>query len=393
MPNVGALPLDVVAATVSKLIAERGEQALQYGSGQGDIGLREQITAEILPTVGISAHPDDLVVTTGSQQALDLVTRVFCDPGDVVLAEAPSYVGALSTFAAYEVDVVQVPMDQEGLDPAGLGEALRAARGAGRTVKFIYTVPSFHNPAGVTQGPQRRAAVLEVAHRAGVLVVEDDPYGLLGFDGVVPQALRASDGEGVVYLGSFSKIFAAGLRVGYAVAPHGIREKLVLASEASVLCPSAYGQLTVSTYLASQPWMEQVKVFRELYRERRDSLLDALTTQMPAGTTWTAPSGGFYSWVTLPDGLDAGAMLPRAVTARVAYVPGTAFYAGAAKEEPAARSSMRLSYCFPPAERIREGVRRLAAVVEEELELTRTFGPTSGHPRASLGDSPSPDLA
>ncbi len=393
MPYVGALPLDVVADTVQRLIAERGEQALQYGSGQGDIGLREQIAAEILPTVGVSAHPDDVVVTTGSQQALDLVTRVFCDPGDVVLAEAPSYVGALSTFAAYEVDVVHVAMDEEGLSPAALEDALDTARTAGRSVKFIYTVPSYHNPAGVTQGQQRREALLEVAKQSGVLVVEDDPYGLLGFDGIVPQALRSRDADGVIYLGSFSKIFAAGLRVGYAVAPHGVREKLVLAAEASVLCASAYSQLTVSTYLASQPWLEQVKVFRELYRERRDSLLDALTTQMPAGTTWTTPGGGFYSWVTLPEGLDTGAMLARAVTARVAYVPGTAFYAGLAKNEPTARSSMRLSYCYPPPERIREGVRRLAAVVEDELELTRTFGTSQGHPRVSLGDSPAPDLA
>src|SRR5207344_2747593 len=283
------------------------------GSGQGDVGLREQITAEVLPTVGVHAHPDDVVVTVGSQQALDLVTRVFCDPGDVVLAEAPSYVGALSTFAAYQVDVVHVAMDDEGLVPEALRDALEAVARAGKRVKFLYTVPSYHNPAGVTQGPLRRQEILQIAQAAGLLVLEDDPYGLLGFDGVVPQALRAMDADGVIYLGSFSKIFAAGLRVGYAVAPHGVREKLVLAAEASVLCPSAYSQLTVSTYLATEPWLDQVKTFRELYRERREALPGALEAMMPQGTTWTRPSGGFYSWVTLPEGLDAGAMLPRAV--------------------------------------------------------------------------------
>jgi DNA-binding transcriptional MocR family regulator len=394
MPYVAALPLDVVAETVQRLIRERGTQALQYGSGQGDVLLREQIAAEVLPTVGVATHPDDVVVTTGSQQALDLVTRVFCDPGDVVIAEAPSYVGALSTFASYQADVVHVAMDEEGLVPDALADALAAVAGDGRRAKLLYTVPSYHNPAGVTQGPQRRREVLDVAARHGLLVLEDDPYGLLGFDGVVPQALRAQDADGVVYLGSFSKIFAAGLRVGYAVAPHGVREKLVLAAEASVLCPSAYSQLTVATYLATEPWLDQVKTFRELYHERRDALLDALAAMMPAGTRWTHPDGGFYSWVTLPEGLDAGSMLPRAVTARVAYVPGTAFFAGPAKDGPEARSSLRLSYCYPEPSRIREGVRRLAAVVEEELELVRTFGtapPT--HPRSSLGDSPAPDLA
>ncbi len=393
MPYVAALPLEIVAETVQRLIRERGEQALQYGSGQGDVGLREQITAEVLPTVGIHAHPDDVVVTVGSQQALDLVTRVFCDPGDVVVVEAPSYVGALSTFAAYQVEVVHVAMDDEGLRPDALADALAAIAQAGKRAKFLYTVPSYHNPAGVTQGPTRRSSILEIAQRAGLLVLEDDPYGLLGFDGAVPQALRATDAEGVIYLGSFSKIFAAGLRVGYAVAPHGVREKLVLAAEASVLCPSAYSQLTVSTYLATQPWLDQVKTFRELYRERRDSLLASLEAVMPVGTTWTRPTGGFYSWVTLPEGLDAGAMLPRAVTARVAYVPGTAFYAGWAKTSPEARSSLRLSYCYPEPDRIREGVRRLAGVVEEELELTRTFGATTPHGRPSVADSPGPDLA
>ena len=394
MPYVAALPLADIAEQVAALLRERGTTALQYGSGQGEVSLRELITAEVLPPVGVHAHPDDVVVTMGSQQALDLVTRVFCDPGDVVLAEAPSYVGALSTFASYQVDVVHVAMDDQGLLPEALAEAIAACRAAGKRVKFLYTIPSYHNPAGVTQGPERRRAVLEVARAAGLLVVEDDPYGLLGFDGVVPRAIRADEADGVVYLGSFSKTFASGLRVGFAVAPHGVREKLVLAAEAAVLCPSNFAQLTVATYLANHPWLDQVKAFREVYRERRDALLGALEATMPPGTRWTVPAGGFYSWVTLPGGLDASAMLPRAVTARVAYVPGTGFYSGWAKTAPEARSSLRLSYCYPDPERIREGVRRLAGVVEAELDLESTFGPMhDSQRRASLGDSPSPDMA
>ncbi len=391
MPFISALPLDVVAESVHRLIAERGATALQYGSGQGDVVLREQIAGQVMPTVGVEPHPDDVVVTVGSQQALDLVTRLFCDPGDVVVAEAPSYVGALSVFAAYQVDVVHVPMDDEGLDPVALASTLDRLAAEGRRAKLLYTIPSFHNPAGVSQGPQRRASVLEVAERHGLLVLEDDPYGLLGFDGVVPRALRADSPEGVVYLGTFSKTFAPGVRVGWAVAPHGVREKLVLAAEAAVLCPPAFSQLAVSTYLAEEPWWDQVKAFRELYRERRDALLESMAAQLPEGTRWTVPAGGFYSWVTRPATLDATAMLPRAVTARVAYVPGTAFYAGAARAQ--GRRSLRLSYCYPEPDRIREGVRRLAAVIEEELDLLSTFGSLSAGPVEAAVDVPTPDSA
>ena len=385
MPFVQALPVEMLTQTAQRVLTERGPVALQYGSGQGDVTLREQIL-DVIGEVGVVAHPDDIVVTTGSQMALDLVTRVFCDPGDVVLVESPSYVGALGVFRAYECDVIHVAMDDQGLVPAALSEAITRVRSAGKKVKLIYTIPSFHNPAGVTQGPQRRAEILSIAQREGIALLEDDPYGLLGFEGEPPRAIRADDADGVIYLGSFSKTIASGLRVGWAVAPHGVREKLVLAAESAVLCPSNYAQLTVSEYLATQPWREQIKVFREVYRERRDALLESLQAYMPEGTTWTIPAGGFYSWLTLPNGLDATSMLPRAVAALVAYVPGTGFYV-----DGQGRQNLRLSYCYPEPERIREGVRRLASVVEGELELVQTFGP--GSMQQPAGSSvPAPDI-
>jgi 2-aminoadipate transaminase len=386
MPFVQALSMDMMAETVSRLLLERGAVALQYGSGQGDVVLREQIL-EVMSDVKVSAHPDDIVVTTGSQMALDLVTRVFCDPGDVVLVEAPSYVGALGVFRAYECEVIHVAMDEQGLNPVALEEAIAALAAQGRSAKMLYTIPSFHNPAGVTQSQPRRAEILQVAQRAGILVLEDDPYGLLGFEGEAPAAIRAHDEEGVIYLGSFSKTIASGLRVGWAVAPHGVREKLVLAAESAVLCPSNYSQLTISEYLATQPWREQIKTYRELYRERRDALLESLEQLMPQGTTWTTPAGGFYSWVTLPEGLDAKAMLPRAVAALVAYVPGTGFYVDGTGHE-----HMRLSYCYPEPDRIREGVRRLAGVIEGELEIAHTFGTSSALRSSSGTNVPGPDL-
>ena len=387
MPYLEGLPLDVIAETMQRLIATRGTTALQYGSGQGEESLREHIT-QVVALEGVSAHPDDVVVTTGSQSALDLVTRIFVDPGDVVLAEAPSYVGALGVFRSYQADVVQVPLDADGLVPAELDATLTRLAGEGRRVKFLYTVPTFQNPAGVSLSAERRPQVLEICRRHGVLVVEDNPYGLLGFDDEPLPALRSYDTDGVLYLGSFSKTFAPGYRVGFVIAPHAVRDKLVLASESAVLSPSNASQLAVATYLETCDWKAQIKAYRELYRERRDALVGALGEHLP-GASWNVPRGGFFVWVRLPEGLDARAMLPRAVTARVAYVPGTAFYFDGRGAD-----HMRLSFCFPTPERIREGVRRLAGVVNGESELVQLFG-TSAHPDPDTDDveAPGPDLA
>ncbi len=385
-PYVSALPLDVIGRMAGELIADRGSVALQYCPAHGDPGLREKI-CEVMALEGVHAHPDDVVVTVGSQQALDLITRIFIDPGDVLLAEAPSYVGALGAFAAYQAQVVHVAMDADGLIPEALAEAIGRLDAAGRRAKFLYTVPNFHNPAGVTLSLARRARILEICAAAGLLVVEDNPYGLLGFEGDPLRALRADDPDGVVYLGTFSKTFASGVRVGWAAAPPAIRDKLVLAAESAVLCQSNLAQLLVREYLCTQPWREQVKIFRELYQQRRDAMLDGLDAVMPSGCRWTRPAGGFYVWLQLPDGLDSKAMLPRAVSSRVAYVPGTGFYADGQGAQ-----HMRLSYCFPDPDRIREGVRRLGCVIEAEIELRDMFG--SGGTHGNIGvDTPGPEIA
>ncbi|HET6652433.1 MAG TPA: PLP-dependent aminotransferase family protein [Nocardioides sp.] len=386
MPNISGLPLDVVGRAIHDLVQRNGTVAMQYGSGQGDPTLREQI-CDVMRLEGIEAHPDDVVVTVGSQQAVDLVTRIFCDPGDVVICEAPSYVGALGVFRAYECDVVHVAMDADGLVPAALRDAIATCRAQGRRIKFLYTIPNYHNPAGVTLTAERRTEILEICREADVLVLEDNPYGLLGFDDQPIPALRADEADGVIYLGSFSKTFAPGFRVGWVLAPHAVREKLVLAQESATLCPPAFSQLAVSTYLTSHDWLGQIKQFREMYRERRDAMVEALDDLMPATARWNVPNGGFYVWLTLPEGLDAKAMLPRAVTARVAYVPGTAFFADGFGAQ-----SMRLSYCYPTPERIREGVRRLTGVIDDELELRETFGATARGVHRGY-ESPNSDLS
>jgi DNA-binding transcriptional MocR family regulator len=362
MPNLSALPMEMMGTLVEKLVKEHGQEALQYGSGQGHPKLREQIL-DVMALEGIRAHADDVVVTTGSQQALDLISRIFIDPGDVVLAEAPSYVGALGTFQQYQAQVVHIALDDHGLIPDALREAIRRVRFSGRKIKFLYLIPNYQNPSGVLLSADRRTEILEICRSEKIFIVEDNPYGLLGFDRPSPNAMRAEDSENVIYLGSFSKTIAPGLRVGWALVPQALREKLVIASESSILCPSNFTQMAISSYLADQPWRDQISAFCKLYKVRRDAMLESLEENFPAGATWTKPGGGFYVWINLPPEIDTKAMMPKAIVAKVAYVPGTAFYA-----DGLGSWSMRLSYCHPTPERIKEGVKALASVVKQEME-------------------------
>jgi 2-aminoadipate transaminase len=388
MPNITDLPREALGQAMERLVRERGVQAMQYGSGQGEPFMREQIT-EVMALEAIHAHADDIVVTCGSQQALDLVTRVFINPGDVILTEGPSYVGALGTFHAYQAKVVHVAMDDEGIIPQALEQAIVSLRAAGQQVKFLYTIPNFQNPTGVTQPVARRKELLDVAQRHRLLIIEDNPYGLLTIEGAPMPALRSMDADNVIYLGSFSKTFAPGFRIGWVLAPHAVREKLVLTQEAATLAPPVFSQFAISTYLAEFDWKGQIDTFRAMYAERRDAMLAGLAEYMPEGSTWTTPNGGFFVWVTLPEGIDSHAMLPRAVTARVAYTPGTAFYSDGLGSR-----NMRLSYCFPPPERILEGTKRLGEVIAAELEMNRTFGIAAGeHRHNDLQTGPAPDIS
>lgn len=385
MPNLKDLPLEKLAEATATMIRKDGGRALQYGNGQGLPRLREQIP-EVMALEGIDADPEDVIVTTGSQQAVDIITELFIDPGDVILAEAPTYVGSLSIFSTYQADVQQVVLDADGVVPEALEETIERLEREGRAVKFFYCLPNFQNPAGVTLSEERRPQIIDICRRHHVLIVEDNPYGLLDFEGKTYTALKTLAPDDVVYLGSFSKIFAPGYRVGWAVAPPAVREKMKLASEAAILCPSSVGQYSISMYLEQFDWKHQIEEFRGMYRNRRDAMVGALDEFMPM-CTWNVPTGGFYVWVKLPDGLDAKDMLPRAVTNLVAYVSGTAFYPGGS----AGHDHMRLSFCYPEPTEIHEGVRRLSEVVSRDLELTTLFGPAA-HARPSTGISaPAPD--
>lgn len=387
MPAVSALPLESVSESINRVMAEHGPVALQYGSGQGLPVLREQIL-DICALEGINASANNIVVTTGSQQALDLITKLFIDAGDVVFVESPSYLGALGIFRSYQADIHHVETDNDGMIPEALEEAIAAAKIAGKSMKFLYLIPNFNNPSGVTLSAERRPRLIEIARRHHILILEDNPYGLLWFDRPAPAAMRSIEEDGIVYLGSFSKTFAPGFRVGWALAPHAIREKLVLASESAILCPSALTQHVISDYFAREDWRGQIDTFRGIYRERRDAMLGALDEFLPEFPR-TEPNGGFYVWLTLPDYLDSKGMLPRAVTELVAYTPGTAFYS-----DGSGRDKIRLAFCYPTPDTIHEGVRRLETVIRQETELVETFRPPAHSTQPdSHFQSPPPDLA
>lgn len=371
MPFTAALDFEAVQAVTAEVLRTHGPEALQYGGGQGLASLREQLV-QVMQAEQTAGHPEELVVTTGGQQALDLLAKLFCDPGDVILAEGPSYVGALGAFASYQADVRHVPMDAEGLLPDALEDALRALAAEGRTPKFLYTIPNHQNPAGISLSDERRQQVVTIARRHDLLIVEDNPYGLLDFKGEVRVSLRSLAPERVIYVGTLSKIFSPGIRCGWVAAPTAIRDKVVLLKEAADLCQANLTQYVAERWFSTQPWLEQVQTYREVYRERCDALLHELAVSLPPGCTWNAPSGGFFVWARVPAGVDTKEMLAKAIGARVAYVPGKAFYAdGSGSRE------MRLSFCYATPARIREGIRRLGEVLQEEIELVdAVFGRT-----------------
>ena len=367
MPDVSAMDNDAIRFAFDSLMSSRPQYALQYGGGQGDLRLREQI-CQIMELDGVHGSVEDLMITTGSQHALELISDLFLDQGDVVLVESPSYVGAVGIFRHKEAHIEHVFTDQDGLSPDALEEAVERLKAAGKRIKLLYVVPNFANPSGVTLSEERRQRVLQICRDHGILIVEDNPYGLLYFEDQPPKALRAFDGEGVVYLGSFSKILSPGLRVGYVLAPPAIREKLVLANESAILSPATFAQMLVSEYLATCDWQKQVADYRNLYRTKRDAALEAVRQYLPSLHT-TEPTGGFFLWLTLPEGLNSKEMLPLAVTELVAYTPGTAFFGDGRGHE-----NIRICFSHPTAENVRVGIHRLANVIDRQIELLETFG-------------------
>src|SRR5215204_6125713 len=368
LPDTSTFPAEDLAALMARVAAGASARALQYGPTDGMDELKACIV-QVMAAEGMDVGADELLVTTGGQQVIDLVCKTLIDPGDVVVAEGPTYPGAVPTFGAYEADVMQIEMDAEGMRIDLLEDTLDRLARDGRTPKFIYTVPTFQNPAGVSMALERRQRLVRIAAERELLVLEDNPYGLLRYEGEPLPPLYALDGgEYVIYLGTFSKILSPGLRLGWTAAPRPVLEKLNLGKQGADLCSSTFGQFFVVEYFARRDWRDLLRALREVYRRRRDVMLEALAEHLPAEAEWKRPDGGLFIWATLPSYIDTTDLLARALRDHVAFVPGRAAYL-----DGRGRSSMRLNFSGVSEDDLREGVRRIGKVVSEQVRLYSTL--------------------
>jgi len=368
LPDTSTFPAASFAAQMTKIAQESAAEALQYGPTEGFEETKDCIR-EVMAAEGMSPDPEDIIVTTGGQQAIDLITKTLIDPGDPVICEAPTYPGAVPVFCSYEADVHQVTTDDDGMRIDELEELLDRLAAEGRRPKFIYSVPSFQNPAGVTLSGERRGRLVEIAREREVLVVEDNPYGLLRYEGEPEAPLyKLEGGNYVIYVGTFSKILSPGIRLGWLCAPPPVMEKVVLGKQAADLCTSTLTQYFVREYFAEGRWRRYVTDVTAIYRERRDAMLEALESYFPRQATWTRPQGGLFVWATLPDYIDTGDLLAKALRENVAFVPGVAAFT-----DGRGTSSMRLNFSGVGEEEIREGIRRIGEVIGEQVALFETL--------------------
>lgn len=367
MPDVSLLPASAIKKATRAALDDQRAVALQYGGTAGRVETR-QVVCDIMRDIGIRCKPEEVMLTSGAQQALDLIARTFIDPGDIILAEGPTYLGALQAFSAYEPDVRCIPLDDEGMRTDLLEEELKRIGRGNPRLKFCYVIPNFQNPAGVTMTPPRRKRLLELADEYDFMVLEDDPYGRLRYDGGHMIPLKALD-DRVVYLGTISKVFAPGLRTGWIAAPKGVLAKINLVKQGGDLCGSSFDQVVVEHYFTDTPWQRTLQKFIKTYGTRRDAMLAALEEFFPPEATWTVPEGGFFVWITLPEYVDTGSMLAEALEAGVTYCPGDSFYPDGKR----GKNCLRVNFSYESPENITEAIRRLAVVIEERLELYRCF--------------------
>ncbi|HEY5286459.1 MAG TPA: PLP-dependent aminotransferase family protein [Solirubrobacteraceae bacterium] len=415
LPETKTFPPELYAKLMSKVAAESTARALQYGPTEG-MACTVQCILQVMAEEGTAVDPDEVLVTTGGQQVIDLMCKAFIDPGDTIVAEAPTYPGAVPTFDAYEANVVQIEMDADGMPIDELEATLDWLAAEGRSPKFIYTIPNFQNPGGVTMSLARRRRLVEVAREREILVLEDNPYGLLRYEGEPLPTLHSLDARAakrggasdfVVYLGTFSKILSPGVRLGWAVAPRPVLEKLNLCKQGADLCSSPVTQLFVAAYFeestysgarrgggalsaareeAEPLWLAHLDSLKALYRTRRDAMLDALAEHFGPAASWTKPQGGLFIWATLPEYIDTTDLLARALESEaVAFVPGRAAYL-----DGRGASSMRLNFAGVAEEDIREGIRRIGKVLREQVGLFGTLTgaePARTEPSAQQADA------
>jgi len=354
LPSSATFPVEQMQASFDRVLAQKGREALQYSTTEGYAPLREWVAKRVgTPEAPVSA--DDVLIVSGSQQGLDLLAKALIDPGDTVLVETPTYLGALQSFSMFSPRYVSVASDENGLIPEAMTESMRGA-------KFLYCLPNFQNPTGRLLSAERRYQLAERARDLNLLILEDDPYGALSYDGETPVSIRSLAPERTVYMGSFSKVLAPGLRLGYVIAPAALRAKLVQAKQATDLHTATLSQMVVYDVVKDGFLDTHIPTIRTLYREQCAAMLAALTRYMPEGVRWNAPRGGMFLWAELPKSVDATAVLAEAIKQNVAFVPGAPFYAANPVIE-----ALRLAFVTVPPPRIEEGVKCLAEVIRTRL--------------------------
>jgi 2-aminoadipate transaminase len=390
LPDTSTFPPELYAKLMAHIAADSTARALQYGPTEGMAATMECIV-QVMAEEGTMVGTEEMIVTTGGQQVIDLVCKTLIDPGDVIVAEAPTYPGAVPTFGAYQADVVQIEMDEEGMPIDELEATLDRLQAEGRRPKFIYTIPNFQNPGGVTMSLERRRRLVKIARERELLVLEDNPYGLLRYEGTPLPTLysldaansgRSGKSDFVIYLGTFSKILSPGIRLGWAVAPRPVLEKLNLGKQGADLCSSSMTQLFVARYFDEYDWRGYLQELRELYSRRRDVMLAALREHFDEEAHWTTPQGGLFIWATLPHYIDTTNLLAQCTN--VAFVPGRAAYMDVDGRQ--GSSSMRLNFAGLPEEEVREGIRRIAEMAERPMRVfgavTKTSRPQRSTTRA-----------
>jgi len=363
MPDPITFPVEEIKEISQNIFNKKSAQALQYSSTEGLPELRRCIL-DHLAKDGNKGELENIIISSGSQQGLDLVGKTFLSPGDVAIVELPSYLAALNAFYSYGGELVGIPMDDEGMQMDILEEKLTQLKNEGKKVKFIYTISNFQNPAGVTMSLARRKKIIEIAHKFNIFIVEDNPYEKLRFEGEPTPSIYSLEKNGsVISLGTFSKILCPGLRLAWILGNKEVIRKIAILKQATDLCTSILSQLIACEYCQSGKLEENIKSNVQIYKKKRDTMLNALEKYFPKETVWTKPQGGFFVVATLPEYIDTGEMFKEAIEEKVAYVPGAPFFA-----DRKGQNTMRLSFCFPSAEDIDEGIKRLGKVIKKNIK-------------------------
>ena len=371
LPEVKALSFQKLERYIKRVLKVDGDISLQYGDSEGYYPLKTKLI-EVMKLEGLDVVEEDIITTTGGQQALDLLAKVFINPGDVIITESPAYTGALNSFSSYEAKIIGIPVDEDGIDTSALEKKLKELADKKIKVKFLYLVPNFSNPSGVTLSLQRRKKVLDLAKKYNTIILEDNPYGMLRYKDKPIPTIKELDSRGdnhnVIYLSTLSKLFAPGFRIGWIVAPHPILEKIILGVQSTILCVSTFSQRIAYEYFSDPSWSENIDEFIKIYSKRRDVMLKALEESFPEGSDWSKPKGGFFIWLKLPHYLNTKEILADAVRNKVAYVPGSGFYA-----DDKGVSEARLAFCTENTERIEKGIKILSRIIKEKIKLYKSF--------------------